>query len=233
MTGVVVSIHKTGCEVLIEGHGKPVFCLQKCDELPVVNDNVSVEKREDKYIVKSILPRRNLIARYDFYKERHQGFAANVDVAFIVTSANKEFSINRVKRFLALCEGQDLRKVVIVTKVDLAREVPKINIAGVEQINMNALDMKDVGKLKWNGTALLMGSSGVGKSTILNTLCGLNLKTREVQGDRLANKGRHTTSARTMYFLEDGRRIIDTPGVRIVGVEGETVQTRRMRARKI
>jgi len=150
-----------------------------------------------------------------------------------VTSANKEFSINRVKRFLALCEGQDLRKVVIVTKVDLAREVPKINIAGVEQINMNALDMKDVGKLKWNGTALLMGSSGVGKSTILNTLCGLNLKTREVQGDRLANKGRHTTSARTMYFLEDGRRIIDTPGVRIVGVEGETVQTRRMRARKI
>jgi len=62
MTGVVVSIHKTGCEVLIEGHGKPVFCLQKCDELPVVNDNVSVEKREDKYIVKSILPRRNLIA---------------------------------------------------------------------------------------------------------------------------------------------------------------------------
>jgi len=232
MTGVVVSIHKTGCEVLVEGTSKPVFCLLKCDELPVVNDIVNLEKREDKYFVKGILPRKNLIARYDFYKERHQGFAANIDTVFIVTSANREFSLNRVKRFLALCEGQDIRKVVVVTKVDLTKDVPKIDIAGVEQININALNSKDVGKLKWKGTALMMGSSGVGKSTILNTLCGLNLKTREVQGDRLANKGRHTTSARTMYFLNDGRRIIDTPGVRIVGVEGEVVQTRRERARK-
>jgi ribosome biogenesis GTPase len=217
---------------LIEGTSKPVFSLLKCDELPVVNDNVSLEKREDKYFIKSTLPRKNLIARYDFYKERHQGFAANVDTVFVVTSANREFSLNRVKRFLALCEGQNVRKVVVMTKVDLTNKVPKINIADVEQININSLNPKDVGKLKWKGTALMMGSSGVGKSTILNTLCGLNLKTREVQGDRLANKGRHTTSARTMYFLKDGRRIIDTPGVRIVGIEGEVAETRRSRARK-
>jgi len=226
--------------------GKQVFCLLKCSELPVVNDSVIIEKREDKYFVVEILPRKNLIARYDFYKERHQGFAANVDVVFIVTSANREFSLNRIKRFLALCEGQDVRKVVVVTKVDLLRHPvsPKgchpsilegsfsIDISGVEQININALDAKHVKKLKWSGTALLMGSSGVGKSTILNTLCGLGLKTREVQDDRLSNKGRHTTSARTMYILEDGRRIIDTPGVRIVGVEGEIAQTRRLRERK-
>jgi len=232
MTGIVVSIHKTGCEVLIDGTDKPVFCLLKCAELPVVNDGVNLEKREDKYFVKEILPRKNLIARYDFYKERHQGFAANIDVVFVVTSANREFSLNRVRRFLALCEGQDVRKVVVVTKVDLAKSIPKIDIAGVEQININALEQKDVWRLKWSGTALMMGSSGVGKSTILNTLCGLNLKTREVQGDRLANKGRHTTSARTMYFLKDGRRIVDTPGVRIVGVEGEVKETRRRRERK-
>jgi len=230
--GVVVSVHKTGCEVLIDATDKPVFCLIKSDKLPVVNDNVVLEKREDKYFVKGILERRNLIARYDFYKERHQGFAANIDAVFIVTSANREFSINRVKRFLALCDGQDVRKVVVVTKIDLEGNVPKINIEGVEQININSLDPKDVGRLEWRGTALLMGSSGVGKSTILNTLCGLNLKTREVQGDRLANKGRHTTSARTMYFLKDGRRIIDTPGVRIVGVEGENSSSRRARNRK-
>jgi ribosome biogenesis GTPase len=232
MIGAVVSIHKTGCEVLIEKMDKPVFSLIKCDELPVVNDSVILEKREDKYFVKEILPRKNLIARYDFYKERHQGFAANIDTVFVVTSANREFSLNRVKRFLALCDGQDVRKVVVVTKVDLTKDVPKVNLPDVEQININSLDVKDVGKLKWNGTALMMGSSGVGKSTILNTLCGLKLKTREVQGDRLANKGRHTTSARTMYFLEDGRRIIDTPGVRIVGIKGEVAETRRGRARK-
>jgi ribosome biogenesis GTPase len=232
ITGVVVSIHKTGCEVLVEGMDKPVFSLIKTGELPVVNDNVQLEKREDKCFVKGILPRKNLIARYDFYKERHQGFAANIDTVFVVTSANREFSLNRVKRFLALCEGQNVRKVVVVTKVDLTNDAPKIDIACVEQVNINSLNPKDVGKLKWKGTALMMGSSGVGKSTILNTLCGLNLKTREVQGDRLANKGRHTTSARTMYFLKDGRRIIDTPGVRIVGIEGESAENRRGRARK-
>lgn len=241
MTGCVVSVHKTCCKVLIEGMQKPEMCLLKrslptksdmCDELPIVNDSVHLEKRGDKYFVQEILPRRNLIARYDFYKDRYQGFAANVDVVLIVTSANREFSLNRIKRFLALCDGQDVRKVVVVTKTDLATQIPKIGIEGVEQIDMNALDERDVKKLFWKGTALLMGSSGVGKSTILNTLCGLNLKTREVQGDRLANKGKHTTSARTMYFLADGRKIIDTPGVRIVGVEGDSAESRRARARK-
>jgi len=220
MTGVVVSVHKTGIEVKLD---EVVFCLNKCSELPVVNDNVLLEKREDKYFVMEVLPRRNLIARYDFYKERHQGFAANIDTVFVVTSATKEFSMNRIRRFLALCG--DVRKVVVVTKVDIG-SAPKI--PGVEQVNINALNPNDVTKLKWKGTALMMGSSGVGKSTILNTLCGLNLKTREVSGD----KGKHTTSARTMYFLDDGRRIIDTPGVRIVGVEGENTETRRARVRK-
>jgi len=232
MNGIVTSVHRTGCETFIDGLGKPVFCLLKCDELPVVNDKVTIEKREDKYFVVGILPRRNLIARYDSCKDRHQGFAANVDTVFIVTSANREFSKNRIQRFLALCEGQDVRKVVVVTKIDIAGEIPSIAIDGVEQININALDVDDVKKLVWKGTALLMGSSGVGKSTILNTLCGLNLKTREVQADRLANKGRHTTSARTMYFLPDGRRIVDTPGVRIVGVEGIVGENRRGRGRK-
>ena len=230
MIGCVVSVHRTGLEVFTDG--KVQFALNKCEELPVVNDELKIEKREDKYFAREILPRRNLIARYDFYKDRHQGFAANVDTVFIVTSANAEFSLNRVKRFLALCEGQEQRRVVVVTKTDLARQLPKVDIVGVEQININALDVNDVKKLVWDGTALLMGSSGVGKSTILNSLLGLNLKTREVQGERLANKGRHTTSARTMYFLDDGRRIIDTPGVRIVGVEGGNPETRRARNRK-
>lgn len=244
MKGIVTSVHRTGCEVFIESNddtcktigtvstNKLIFCLLKHCELPVVGDKVSLEKREDKYFIVEILPRKNLIARYDFYKDRHQGFAANVDVVFIVTSANREFSKSRIERFLALCEGQDVRRVVVVTKKDLAEEIPKVNIDGIEQININALNRKDVEKIKWKGTALLMGSSGVGKSTILNTLCGLNIKTSDVQGERLANKGRHTTSARTMYFLVDGRRVIDTPGVRIVGVEGIIGENRRQRERK-
>jgi ribosome biogenesis GTPase len=217
---------------VIDGTEVFLFCILKCGELPVVNDMVELEKREDKYFVVGIMPRKNLIARYDFYKERHQGLAANVDTVFIVTSASKEFSLNRIRRFISLCEGQNVRVAVVVTKIDTAASIPQVDIPGVKQININALDAGDVAKLAWDGTALLIGSSGVGKSTILNTLCGLGLKTREVQGERLGNKGRHTTSARTLYFLPDGRRIIDTPGVRIVGVEGESAQTRRNRNRK-
>jgi len=244
MNGVVVSVHKTGLEILVDGEVR--FAINKCGELPVVNDNVSVEQREDKFFATEIQPRKNFIARYDFYKECHHGFAANIDTVFIVTSATREFSLGRIKRFLALCEEQNVRKVVVMTKADLLGmqnakcrmqndgfRISELNLFGVEQININALDTGDVAKLTWRGTALLLGSSGVGKSTILNTLLGLNLKTREVQSEKHANKGRHTTSARTMYFLADGRRIIDTPGVRIVGVEGEAPETRRARKRAV
>ena len=232
MNGTVTCVHRTGCEVLAENETLPAFCLLKCSELPVVNDRVTIQRREDKLFVTQILPRKNIIARYDFCKEKRQGLAANIDTVFVVTSANREFSVSRIRRFLALAQGTNARTVVVVTKVDVTTQVPEVNIPGVEQININAHDAADIKKLAWDGTALLLGSSGVGKSTILNTLCGLDLKTRPVQGERLSNKGRHTTSARTMYFLADGRKIIDTPGVRIVGVEGEAGDTRRARRRK-
>ena len=226
--GEVVSVHKTGCFVNIKGHQH--FCLVKSAEKPVVNDKVILKQREDKWFIMDITERKSFVARYDFYKERYQGFAANVDTAFIVTSANKEFSENRISRFLALLQGQEIRKVIVLTKTDLAPSVIEYEkslgcFEGVEQVLINAKNASDVFKLlkflKAGGTALLMGSSGVGKSTIINTLCGLELKTNDVQSERLGNKGKHTTSARIMYYLPDGRKIIDTPGIKIVGIEGE------------
>ena len=143
-----------------------------------------------------------------------------------MTSANKEFSLNRIKRFSALLDGQDIKKIVVLTKSDLCSDINKYTF----DIAINAHQKDDVAKLlefvPKGGTALLMGSSGVGKSTIINTLCGLNLKTNTVQAERLGNKGKHTTSARTAYYLPDGRKIIDTPGIKIVGVEGEVLHKR-------
>ena len=235
LKGEVISVHRQGCEVNVKG--KIHFCLVRCQPNPVVNDIVTLEKREDRFFITQIALRKNFVARYDFYKEKHQIFAANIDTAFIVTSANKEFSVNRIGRFLALLDGGKMRKVIVLTKVDLAHggcSSPDIKEytdkladigAGVEHILINAKDRLDVFKLldfiKPKGTALLMGSSGVGKSTIINTLCGLSLRTNDVQDQRLGNKGKHTTSARTMYYLPCGRRIIDTPGVKIVGLEGD------------
>jgi len=250
--GEIVSVHKTGYYVRVDGSLTQEFGLipVNMESRPVVNDRVLLEQREDRLFVKEILERKNYVARFDPYKERYQGFASNIDTVFIVTSANKEFSANRILRFLTLLGidsdnhdeltsgapfgGENIKKVVILTKCDLVGNNEKEGFEkkiddlgrGLRRVSINSLDIDDVANLtkfiKKNGTVLLMGSSGVGKSTVINTLLGLDLKTREVQEDRLGNKGKHTTSARTMYYMKCGRKIIDTPGIKIIGIEGET-----------
>ena len=220
--GSVISVAKNGFHVLIDG--KQEFCLInnsfKSDVQPIVNDTVELEKREDKYFITNIQPRKNFIARYDERYQKHQYFAANIDIMFIVTSANREFSVNRLKRFSALAEGQSIQTVIVLTKTDLKKT---FDTQGIECVAMNALDKNDAIKLyqywKPNETAMLVGSSGVGKSTIINTLCGLDLKTNDIMGIKRNNLGKHTTSARTLYLLPCGRKIIDNPGVRSVSVE--------------
>ena len=246
MKGEIVSVHKTGCYVKFLDKNEQHFCLlsSSLEDRPVVNDVVILQQREDKFFIQSIEERKNYVARYDAYKDRFQGFAANIDTAFIVTSANREFSENRIKRFLTMLDvdGQEIRKMIVLTKIDLTdntaeylarfeelrRAVACGDQSSIEILPTNALHKPDVRKLLkyFKNTALLMGGSGVGKSTILNTLLNLDLKTREVLADRLGNKGKHTTSARTMYYLDDGRKIIDTPGVKIVGIEGESFSRR-------
>jgi len=201
-----------------------------------VGDRVELVQRDEQYIIVDVLPRKNFIARYDHHKGKYQGFAANVDVMFVVTSANREFSPNRIRRFLALCGNQDVKKMIVLTKVDLAKNTVKDFIqtiekqfAGVGYVAINALCPEQVQLLlkhvKRGQSMLLLGSSGVGKSTIINTLCGMNLAVNEVKGGKHFNKGRHTTSSRNMYYTPCGRRIIDVPGVRIVGVESEVAKS--------
>ena len=231
MQGEVTSVHKTGFSVF--ANGETLFCIlrRKFEEVVVVGDFVTLTKQDDKYIITEILPRKNFIARYDFYKQRNQGFAANVGTIFVVTSANREFSPQRIRRFLALSGNQDVRKIIVLTKIDLltgnsleeytktlAKEFPT-----TLHVAINAKDKKQVQKLAKQTPAgesmLLLGTSGVGKSTIINTLTDLGLKTSETKGERHFNKGKHTTSSRNLYYTKCGRKIIDIPGIRIVGLE--------------
>ncbi|MCL2846448.1 MAG: ribosome small subunit-dependent GTPase A [Firmicutes bacterium] len=237
MRGEVTSVHKTGYYVRVGDN--TVFAIINNsylgDDKPVVGDVVEMDKRADQHIILGIQTRKNYIARYDHFRERYQGFAANVDVIFVVTSANREFSPNRVRRFLALSGDQNVRKIIVLTKIDMATELPEIvktiqtQFAGIEHIAINALDRAQVDKLKKlvkkGQSMLLLGSSGVGKSTIINTLAGTNIKTNEVKDERHFNKGKHTTSSRNMYYTPCGRKIIDVPGVRIVGIEREVAQS--------
>ena len=220
--GEVVSVAKNGFHVMIDGEVQ--FCLVnnsfRPDAPPIVNDVVEIEKREDKYFVIDIMPRKSFVARYDETRDKLQYFAANVDVVFVVTSANREFSPERIRRFMRLIDGQPIRGAVVLTKTDVNKK--KFDTQGIGHIVVNALDDNDVKKLfdYWGPgeTAMLVGSSGVGKSTIINSLAGLDIKTQEVMGAHKRNAGRHTTSARTLYYLDCGRKIVDNPGVRVVSV---------------
>ena len=238
MRGEITSVHKTGYNVNVLGKTRDsikVFAIInnafRSEEKPLVGDFVTLEQREDQYIITEVEQRKNVIARFDETKSKYQGIAANVDVIFVVTSANREFSINRIKRFLALSGGQPIRKVIVITKRDLTKKIKHYTdqigkeLDGVECIAINSLLAGDVKKLLnfWEvpGRALLMGSSGVGKSTIINTLCGTSLKTNVVGRDKHFNKGKHTTSSRNMYNTTCGRKVIDIPGVKIIGIEPE------------
>ena len=241
MRGLVTGVHKTGYDVLVDK--KTYFCIvnnsYSASERPAVGDIALIEKEYDQYLLKNIEERKTIIGRYDHDRNRFQVFAANVDVAFIVTSANKEFNINRVKRFLNLISEQDIRPVVVLTKKDLADDLSPF-ISQIEELEedvdilpINAMLPEDVMKLlnfvKRGQTMLLLGASGVGKSTITNTLTGLNIRTQETQGEKHGNRGKHTTSARNLYQIpkSNGKKIIDSPGISIIATENDIPQRRR------
>ena len=151
-----------------------------------------------------------------------QLIAANVDTLFIVTSANRDFNIARLERYLAIARDAGAYPLIVITKADrvestetyVARARALSNSLPVESIDSRNAD--DVARLRpWcspGQTVALLGSSGVGKSTLINTLTGADLDTREVREDD--QRGRHTTTSRSMHRLPQGGWLIDTPGMR-------------------
>lgn len=151
-----------------------------------------------------------------------QAIAANVDTLFIVTSANRDFNVARLERYLAIAHDAGAYPVIVITKNDLA-DSPQDFVAAAGKLSagilvevLDARDPDQVAVLRaWCGegqTVALLGSSGVGKSTIINTLSGSDQGTSAVREDD--QRGRHTTTSRTMHLLPDGGWLIDTPGMR-------------------
>ncbi len=192
------------------------------DAHPTVGDWLLIDDETSQ--ISRILHRANLFTRRTPGNSRKvQLIAANVDTLFIVASCNQDFNLARLERYLVLARDVGVTPVIVLTKADLA-DAPEIFAKAVRGLQpdiqvetVNAKDRLSVARLgAWCGmgkTVTLLGSSGVGKSTLINTLTGsAGIATQAVrEGD---DKGRHTTTVREMHRLDQGGWLMDTPGMR-------------------
>jgi ribosome biogenesis GTPase len=241
--GRVISEHKeryvvktTNKESDAEILGILRFAAHNRSDFPAVGDWVAIsEYDENKVLIHSIFPRKTIIERQEVGKQgEKQIIATNIDYAFIVQAVDRDFNMNRLERYLIICNTAKVKPIIILNKTDLIndteltklittvqdriKQIPIVAISNKTQTGIERL-AKSIEKGK---TYCLLGSSGVGKSTLLNNLSGTQLmKTNAVSTSN--NKGRHVTSHRELLVLENGGILIDNPGMREVGIADAAV----------
>ncbi|MEV5746272.1 ribosome small subunit-dependent GTPase A [Actinoallomurus sp. NPDC052308] len=227
--GRVIGVDRGRCDVVTE-HGAVragTSLVRSADpvELPCTGDWAALRPGRDPELA-ALLPRRGVIVRSAVSRSSHgQALAANVDVAAVVVSAAVDVKPGRVERLLALAWEGGALPVVVLTKIDESADLPwtvaevRRSAPGVEVVPTSAVTGEGIDALQavLTGTVVLLGPSGAGKSTLGNALLGAAvLETGAVRAQD--NKGRHTTVRRQMVRLPNGGVLIDTPGLRGVGL---------------
>jgi len=190
----------------------------------VTGDWVAAEKLpgEERAVVRAVLPRRTRFARKEPWLTEEQVVAANIDTVFLITDCSRDFKPRRLERYLTATWDSGAAPVIVLTKADLADDVSEtlaeaeaiafgVPVYAVSSVTGEGLDGLRP-HLAPGRTVALLGSSGVGKSTLANRLLGEELlATREIRSD---GRGRHTTTHRELVRLPGGALLLDTPGMR-------------------
>ncbi|TSC66188.1 MAG: ribosome-associated GTPase [Candidatus Doudnabacteria bacterium Gr01-1014_77] len=233
----VISEHKEAYKVKnINGEylaritGKQIFNASSREDYPAVGDWVAItELDKNSAVIHNILPRATIIKRR--HGDETQIIATNIDVAFVVESVDRDYNLNRFERYFALTEDSGVKPTIILNKVDLLSEkeldekiiqlrdrFPHLDIIKTSTVNNKGLDELK-GYIKKGKTYCFLGSSGVGKSSLINKLLSqTQIKTADISS--YSGRGKHVTTTRQMYFLENGGMVIDNPGMREVGMTG-------------
>ena len=236
--GRVIAEHKeryiiktTKSEFEAEITGNMRFTAKSREDFPATGDWVALTTYESGFaIIHKILPRFSIIKRQAVGQFGEvQVIATNIDYAFLVQAVDRDFNINRLEKYLTICNSSKVSPIIVLSKIDLINEqqlseilenikdriknVPVMAISNESQDGYGTIK-KTIEKGK---TYCMLGSSGVGKSTLLNNLSGKAIMRTDTISQR-TNKGRHVTSHRELVMLENGGILVDNPGMREVSI---------------
>ena len=225
----IVSTTKGEYEAEITGNLR--FTAKSREDFPAVGDWVALTTYDADFgIIHKILPRFSIIKRQAVGQFGEvQVIAANIDYAFIVQSVDRDFNINRLERYLTICYSSKVSPIIVLTKIDLTSQqhlseiveslksriinIPVIPLSNESQDGIDTIKaILEKGK-----TYCMLGSSGVGKSTLINNLSGRTVM-QIATISQSTNKGRHVTSHRELVLLQNGAILVDNPGMREVGI---------------
>ena len=219
--GRVVRHDGVGLLVATDAGVEAIMLTHRLDPAPTVGDWVAIVRDE----VRAVVERTSLLRRHDAATGTDQALAANVDVVFVVCGLDRPVKQGRIERTAALAYDAGATPVIVLTKADLVTDA---DVIAVEVANDNpGLDVLITGRddpnhdalraIAVDRTVVLVGESGAGKSSLVNALANHDVATT---GDVRAGdaKGRHTTTARELHLIPSGGCLIDSPGIRAVGL---------------